>query len=203
MREKVIIIAVTALAAAGAVRGTEYELKWDTGEVGTRAVALNAGAGYWFANDFDVSTLKARRVSRLKIMSAPAGEWDGFRIAFFEFDQAPGKIIWPTSGVPKFVKGYGNGKVVWCEFGIGWTLPEGMTTFAVGQEQFFLPPRCDQFCLDDDVEHRYHTWQKDPHRDWRLFRNVWPGKNLMLRVILTGDTAVHPTSLGRVKALYL
>ncbi len=202
MREKLITTAVIALAAAATVWGTEYELKWDTGEVGATLVCINVGAGFWYANDFDVSTLEARHIYSLKIMCAPAGTWDGFRIAFFDFDGAPGNIIWPTSGVPKLVKGSGQGMFVWCEFDIGWTLPDGTTAFAAGQEQFFLPPYCDPYCFDDDVENRWHTWHKGPKDPWRLHSSSRKDKNLMLRVILSGDVAIHPTSLGRVKALY-
>jgi hypothetical protein len=201
MRERILAAALVALTAA--VGAAEYELKWDTGRPACHGECLNVGAGFWFANDFDVSTLKARHIAALKIMVYPyGGMWDGFRIGLFAFDKIPGSIIWPTSGVPKFVKGSGPGEFQWCKFAVDWTLPAETQSFAAGQEQFFLPPFCDQYVFDDNVEHKWHTWQKSPHREWNLYYSSELGKNLMLRVILTGDEAVRPTSLGRVKGLY-
>lgn len=235
MREKVILVGVTALAAAAAVCGTEKELKWDTGNPATGVMCLNVGADFWFANDFDVSTLKLRRISSLKIMccsefgwndagvstskplcpdSPEAADcrltggstdegWDGFRIAIFEFvGSAPGSIMWPKSGVPKYVKPSGPSRYVWCRFDVGWTLPKGTTAFVAGQEQYFLPPGCDLFSFDDDVESRGHTWHRGPKGDWEPHYGFATGRNLMVRAILSGDVSVRPASFGRVKALY-
>jgi hypothetical protein len=201
MRGGQIVWALVALAAVG-VHATEYELKRDTGNSSGYLVCLNAGAGFWCANDFDVSTLGANHVDRIKIMSSGYlyGPWDGFRIAIWDFDAVPTNIIWPESGTPKFVVGSGSGRYVWFEFAVGWTLPPGQNYIAVGQEQFFLPPYCDPFVLDDGIVHKYHTWLKDPNDPWRYW--VFRPKNLMVRVILTGTTEVKPTSLGRVKAIY-
>jgi hypothetical protein len=184
---------------------TEYELKWDTGLVHTYGVCVQVGAGFWWANDFDVSTLSTRYIDRVKIMSTgyiyPG--WDGFRIAIFEFDRIPGSIIWPRSGVPKFVKGKGSAQWQWCEFDVGWTIPTGCEGFLVGQEQFFLPPLCDPYCFDDDRVRRLHTWLKDPTRPWKLWKpSANAGYNLMLRVILKGETGLAAASFGRIKALY-
>ena len=201
----VIIAAAIAVVTASVVYATEYELKWDTGNTSSTVIITNVGEGTWFANDFDVSTLGRRYVDRIKIMSSGYryAPWDGFRIAIFDFDQVPGKIIWPTSGVPKFVKGSGSHEFDWCEFDVGWTLPPGNDAFVVGQEQFYLPPACDPYCFDDNVEHRWHTWRKaTPTRDWNLHYSQARDKNVMIRVILTGDVGIQPASLGRVKALY-
>ncbi len=235
MREKVNITAVIALAVVAVATATEKELKWDTGTPAGSALCQNAGADFWFANDFDVSTLKLRRVGSLRIMccrepgwnddvsgSKPhrvdslittgfgdlvgGGDgrgWDGFRIAIFDFSsRTPGSIIWPTSGAPKFVKPSGPSRYVWCEFHVGWTLPEGTNAFAAGQEQFFVPPDCDLFAFDDDIGHRGHTWQKFPRRSWIRHAGFPSCNNFILRVILTGEVSVRPTSFGRVRALY-
>jgi hypothetical protein len=199
-------ILLTALAAGlAAYPGwtAEYELKWDTGKVRVRAV-FTEGLGSWYANDFDVSTLRARHIDRVKIMSTGYyinGRWDGFRIAIFDFDTSPGSIIWPESREPKYVVGSGENPYEWCEFDVGWTLPRGHETFVVGQEQFFRGLACDPYCLDDDEVFRLHTWYKMGIQNWRL-RTSGTGANLMLRVILRTDPAVEPASLGRVKALF-
>lgn len=203
MSGKIIVSALIAFAAVGAVCATEYELKWDTGSARASVVCVNVG-DFWWGNDFDVSTLNARYVDRIKITSSPQlqnGQWDGFRIAIWDIRAVPAEIIWPESGVPKFVKGSGRGLVVWCEFDVGWTLPPGLNTFIAAQEQFFLPPNCDPFIFDDAVKVKTHTWFRSlPQYIWE--NRSWEGHTLMLRVIMQGEVSVTPTSVGRVKALY-
>ncbi|UCH78726.1 MAG: hypothetical protein JSU81_01890 [Candidatus Coatesbacteria bacterium] len=203
MNGKIIVPALIACAAVGAVCATEYELKWDTGVPGASLVCINVGLGFWWGNDFDVSTLNTRYLDRIKINSSPVlenGQWDGFRIAIWDIRSVPAGIIWPTSGVPRFVKGRGEGYNVWCEFDVGWTLPPGVNTFVAAQEQFFIPPHCDPFIFDDDNVREPHTWFKGPKDPW--VNQSLHGHTLMLRVIMKGEVSVEPTSIGRVKALY-
>ena len=197
-----LVVAAFALAAS-AVYAADYELKWDNGTVGAYGFYGLGSTGCWFGNDFNVSTLNATCVSRLKIMSSDGltnDRWDGFRIALFGFSGSPGSIIWPESGIPMFVRGSGNG-FVWCEFAVSWALPGGTSAFLAAQEQYYSYPDCDPYCFDNNLVNLGHTWQKSPSTEWTL-NTSGMYRNLMLRVFVADSQEVAPTSLGRIKALY-
>ncbi len=201
---KLTTITTAFALAASAVCAAEYELKWDNGNVGYNAYWVFGGRGCWLGNEFNVSTLNATYVSRLKVMSAGFlinGQWDGFRIALFGFSGSPGRMMWPESGVPMFVRGSGNG-YVWCEFPVGWTLPGGTTALLAAQEQYYSYPHCDPYCFDNNATDLGRTWQTSPpSTGWNLFA-AGTYRNLMLRVFVADTQEITPASLGRIKALY-
>ena len=104
------------------------ELKWDNGI----AAWLNAwytGAGTWFGNDFNISTVSSSRaVQSMRVFSGPAwpnGRWDGFRLGIYSFTSVPGSLLWG----PKYVAGTSS-NYGWNNFVVNWTLPASNTATA-------------------------------------------------------------------------
>lgn len=194
------VIMVCVATAALAAYAAEYELKWDTGEWGMTVVS-SKGRDLWYANDFDVSTLKAEwRVKAMRVYCDrrwPNGVWDGYRVALFDLiGGVPGTIIWPSGGKPKYVKPNISGEAGWCRFGVEWALPASKKTFLAAMEQYYDPPKCDGLCSDNEMYNKGHTWRH--YKTWE--RYYW--HNFMMRVVVGEASAVLPASLGRVKALY-
>jgi hypothetical protein len=182
----------------------ELELKWDSG---TPAwwIAWSSGLGQWLGNDFDVSTIrKYDGIKTIRVMTRldwPNEAWDGFRVGVYAFNRVPGSLMWPTAGKGYFFKP--KGETGWKDVPVNWTLPRGVTAFLAAWEQFYDYPNFDPYGIDDNPTFRRHTWEY--WRDqWELFEHgsAYPYQNLMLRVVVSDDVAVAPTSLGRVKALY-
>jgi hypothetical protein len=173
---------------------TEYEMKWDNGTLGY--VLTHFAADTWIGNDFDSSTLFANNLKLSRVRSrgeGPNGRWDGFNIGIYDFrNGVPGTRIWG----PAYVKGTGPG-YPWCDFGVNWTLPKGVTKFVAAMGQCYNYPNGDPYCLDTGPLRR---------RGWTYYQGIWQpfqsDSNLMLRVVMQGDIGVEPTSIGRVKALY-
>lgn len=200
-------IAIGAVVAATAAYGELYELKYDTG---SRALQLAwyTGAGRWVGNDFDVSTLKTEHniVREMKFYTSPYwpdNQFDGFRLAIFDFSAGkPGARLWPeTEG--RFVKAGGaeGFKTFWVNYYIN------KNKFVAAVEQYYDYPNCDPYFCDTNPTFLNHAWQKDGPASWEYLvgHSAHPYRNLMLRVIFrTGysEIGVAPTSLGRVKALY-
>jgi hypothetical protein len=198
---KVICAAVT-IASAGAASAGEYELKWDDGTLGAFFQVRGVGEGYWLGNDFNAGTL-GNTVVRLRATAAKSdnGRWDGFRVALFAFDGVPGSIIWPESGVPKFVLPSSTNNWSWVEVSVNWTLPAGKTAFVAAHEVYYYYPDNDEYCFDHSPAYPGHTWNAYPGRNWYNYTQPYLG-TLMMRAVVAGGTAVSPGSLGRVKALF-
>jgi hypothetical protein len=197
---------VERVPEAAATRGSAgydatRELKWDSGSA--RWQTYSASGDTWIGNDFDISTLSTfRGIKTIRVYSGPSwpnGRWDGFRVGVFAFSSGvPGSLLWG----PKYGIGTGSG-YGWVDIGVNWTLPAGRDAFVGAMEQFYNPPGCDAFCIDDNPTFMGHSWQYSSGR-WRLFTHsgTVPYRNLMVRVVVDDTLAVAPTSLGRVKALY-
>ena len=191
---------IICLATVTPGHGSERELKWDNGDC-LMLEYWPKGAGKWWGNDFDISTLKTfSRIKGIKLVSAmdwPNHAWDGFRLGVFDFSaNIPGRLLWPESGTPKFVIGTGGPGPVWCEFAVSWNLPSGHRKFVAAMEQFYDVPNCDIMGYDSYQGVPEHSWYK--LSIWYRVRFY----NLMIRVFVEEVDAVAPASLGRVKALY-
>jgi hypothetical protein len=124
-------------------------------------------------------------------------EWDGFRIAIFDFEDAvPGKILWPTNGEPLWVRPEIGSYCGWYDFRVDWMGP--WNVFLAAVEQYYDPPNCDAVSFDAGSWQSEHTWYAVDGA-WMRFDQ---GTNLMLRVQAELQGGVAPSSLGRVKALY-
>lgn len=200
-----VTLAPAGPLAAGAAAETDaaLELKWDNGFLSYRVCYLS-GADTWFANDFDVSQFPEYRwVKRLKLYSQadwPNQRWDGFRIALFSFTGGvPASIIWG----PKFVRGSSTPfGWTWCSFVVDMTLPAGYNRFATAAQQYYSYPNCDPHGVDNNPTFMGHSWSYTGGR-WSPYTTGTPYRNVMMRVVVSNNTsAVAPTSLGRLKALY-
>lgn len=200
-----ITIAVTTLAFAAAAFGAEHELRWDN-DVFRICVSYDRGSNTWAGIDYDTSTLKTTRW-RLAKVRANLGmgrneRWDGMRLAIYDMAGGkPGKIIWPKSGTPKPVTGYGTPKPIatWCEFPVGYDLPQH--EFVVALEQYYDSPLCDMYGVG------YGRGFAERHTWFNYWNGGWGHTEIgtwMLRAVVEGPTniGVAPASLGRVKALY-
>jgi hypothetical protein len=215
----VLIILLAAAAAAGAAdyevarpagppatneppaSDATLELKWDNG-VPLAHHVNETGAGYWFGNDWDLSTISDYRViSMIKIYSLedwPNAQWDGLRLGIYAFaGGAPGSLLWG----PKYFKATRAGDG-WCGYSVGWTLPAGNKAFVAAAEQYYDPPNADSFAVDIERTFWGHSWERQTGRWEKLKPFVSGFRNLMLRVVVNNAPGVAPTSLGRVKALY-
>jgi hypothetical protein len=199
----VVEMAATAPAAAEPAPTDEtLELKWDSGLASWR-VCWITGRDMWVGNDFDISTISAYRVVQaIKLQSClewPNGRWDGFRIGVYNFSgSVPGSLLWgPTFVVP-------TGATGWKEFNVSWTLPSGVDMFLAAQEQYYDYPNCEPFSLDNNPNFLGHSWMGNSGTWYPLnLPSYAPYRNLMVRVIVNNSTsALTPTSLGRVKALF-
>jgi hypothetical protein len=201
---KVTIVALS-LALSAAAFAAEHELQWDN-NVFRICISYDPGANTWAGIDYDTSTLKTTRwrLARVRANLGPGrnGSWDGMRLAVYDLEGGtPGKIIWPKSGTPKFVKGYGTPDplAAWCEFPVGFELPQH--EFVVALEQYYDPPACDTYGVGYGRGFAdRHTWFNYRNRGWEHTEiGTW-----MLRAVVEGPTniGVVPASLGRVKALY-
>lgn len=198
-------IVALSFAFVATALGAEHELQWDNG-VFRLGYHFRDGKDTWAGIDFDTSTLKTTKW-RLKRVRANLGwttneRWDGMRLAIFDMAGGkPGKIIWPTSGTPKFVMPYGTPSPIctWCEFPVGYDLPE--PEFVVALEQYYDHPNCDSYGVGHGRGFaEKHTWFKYWNTDWKITPiGIW-----MFRAVVEGPTniVVAPASLGRVKALY-
>jgi hypothetical protein len=178
-----------------------FELKWDTGTKSYHGAFRDAGV--WVGNDFDVTTVKARMIEKVRVYSGPEwpnGKWDGFRLGVYGFARYPGLLIWPTSGKPLQVRGKTT-TYAWNDFDVGWILPAGFSGFVAAIEQTQAYPNNDPFCVDDNPTALGHSWQKS-RPWWDPLSGFGPYKNLMIRVVVATVPGVEPVSLGRVKALY-
>ncbi len=196
----------TAPAPAGS--DASLELTWDNG---TRrwSVGWYTGADAWVGNDFDLSTISGyRAIGKVKFYTRsnwPNSQWDGFRLAFFNFrGSVPGSRLWPTASGGYFFKPSGLQGHVWVECPVGWTCPS--TSFVAAEEQFYNWPYCDPWTVDNNPTFRRHSWNYYAGQWGPLSQvnvEISPYYNLMLRVVVDDETVgVAPTSLGRVKALY-
>ncbi len=188
--------------------GTTLELMWDNG---TRrwSVAWYTGADAWVGNDFDIRTLKTEYVKILKFKfytrdNWPNTQWDGFRIAFYNFyGGVPGSRLWPTGSPGYFFRPSGLTGHVWVECDINWVCPS--RAFVAAENQFYNHPNCDPFSVDSNETFREHSWEYYEGTWAPLSTSADPYRNLMLRLwVETGYTfpGVAPSSMGRVKALY-
>ena len=176
------------------------ELKWDNGI----AAWLNAwytGAGTWFGNDFNISTVSSyRAVQSMRVFSGPAwpnGRWDGFRLGIYSFTSVPGSLLWG----PKYVAGTSS-NYGWNNFVVNWTLPASNTAFVAAMEQYYNYPNMDPHCVDNNRTFLRHSWLYYGG-SWRSYYNSTGYYNLMIRVIVNNDTVgVTATSIGRVKSLF-
>ena len=193
-----------ALPAGGAAARScdaTLELKWDNGSP-MWLVVWSSGRGVWVGNDYDIATISGYRgVESIRMFSAPRwpnARWDGFRLGIFAFDGGvPGSLLWG----PKFVVGTGTGDK-WYDFRVGWTLPAANDKFVSAIEQYYDFPNADPHTVDNDRTFLGHSWLYAA-AGWRPYTNIHGYYNLMIRVVVYDETsAVAPTSLGRVKALY-
>jgi hypothetical protein len=183
-------------------RDGEVELAWDNGRPGL-ARYYYTGAGVWYGNDFDVSTLTTYNwISLLRVYSDPHwpnSRWDGFRVALYAFTGGqPGELL----RGPEFGIGDSPGRG-WCDVAVKWDIPAGVTAFVAAVEQFYNHPNCDPFTFDDNLTFQRHSWLYS-QGTWREAPPGGPGyRNFMARVVVAdAEPAILPTSLGRVKALY-
>lgn len=198
-------VALLAFGLATAALGATHELRWDN-DVLRYCVAFQHGRNTWAGIDYDTSTLKTTKW-RLARVRANLGwgeneRWDGMRLAIYNMSGGkPAEIIWPKSGTPKFVKGYGTPEplAAWCEFPVGFELPS--PKFVVALEQYRDWPLCDMYGVGYGLGYaEKHVWLNHWNAGWAHTEiGVW-----MLRAIVAGPTnvGVAPSSLGRVKALY-
>lgn len=185
-------------------RDAQVELSWDNGTL-SYSIAWYTGAGSWVGNDFNISTISTyRAVEKIRFYTRdnwPNSQWDGFRVAFYNFSAVPGSMLWPTGGGGYFFKPSGLNGHIWVDIKIGWTCPA--TAFVAAVEQFYNYPNMDPFALDTNLTFLQHTWQYYGGSWSPLNVGTIPYRNLMLRVVVDNETlAVGPASLGRVKALY-
>jgi hypothetical protein len=177
------------------------ELRWDNGNV-SYLMCFYTGAGTWLANDFDLSQIpEYTRVTRIRVYTSPAwpnGKWDGFRIGIYSFTgSVPGSILWG----PKFVKPALT-SAGWANLAVAWTLPAAQLRFAAGVEQYYNYPQCDGHAIDNNRTFRQHSWLYYAG-SWSPYTNSVGYRNLMIRVRVSDVySAVVPSSIGRVKALY-
>lgn len=198
--------AAPAVAPAG--RDATLELKWDNGIL-QYYLAFYSGAGAWVGNDFDVSTISTSvPILKYKFYTTdvwPNEGWDGVGVAFYNFvGGVPGSLVWPTSGKSHFFKpGSGGPDVAWAECDVNWKCP--FTKFLAAHDQIYSYPRGDPCGLDNNPTCMGHSWYNWLFTEgWELYRlpGTYPYWNFMIRVLVDDTTAVAPTSLGRVKALY-
>ena len=96
---------ITFISTALAV---EVELKWDNGKPSYPANIVTWIQG--FGNDFDVVTLKTKRVSveKFRVYTTddwPNTGWEGFFLSLYDFRGGlPGVQIWPKGGSHAFFK---------------------------------------------------------------------------------------------------
>lgn len=190
---------------AAAATDDQLELSWDNG---TRrwSLAWYTGADAWVGNDFNLSTISAyRAIEKVRYYTRddwPNTQWDGFRVAIYNFSAVPGSRLWPTSGSGYFFKPSGLHGHIWVDVAIGWTCPSA--AFFAAVEQFYNYPGCDPMAIDANPTFRGHSWQYYQGQ-WGPFEqfNIAPYRNIMVRVVVD-NTTLHltATSMGRVKALY-
>jgi hypothetical protein len=175
----------------------QLELRWDGGTLAN--AHLWPEPGIWVGNDFDVSTLCARRVQTIRVFSTaawPNGSWDGFRVALYAFTGGvPGSLIWPPGG-GQYYRPAGMGWR-WCDVPVEWTLPSSRNAFVAAMDQYYPYPNCDPYAVDGEPL-RGDSWQYGQGQ-WTKLETEG---NLMLRVIVQGEIGVAPATLSRVKALY-
>jgi hypothetical protein len=176
------------------------ELKWDSGSAAWM-IAFYTGAGTWFGNDFDISTISGyRTVDSMRIYSGPAwpnGRWDGWRLGIYSFTSVPGSLLWG----PKYVIGTSS-SFGWNNFGVNWVLPAGNNAFVAALEQLYSYPNMDPHVVDNNRTFLRHSWMYYGG-SWSPYTNATGYYNLMVRVIVNDiGSRVAPTSLGRVKSLF-
>jgi len=184
------------------------ELKWDNG---TRrwSWAWYTGAGSWAGNDFDLSTLSTyRAIRKIRFYTRgnwPNNRWDGFRVAFFSFGGGiPGSRLWPTASPGYYFRPSAPTGHIWIDINIGWTCPTN--AFVAAEEQLYNYPNCDPYAVDNNPVFLRHSWHYSGG-NWEPVNfpaQYGPYYNVMLRVVVDDEAVtVTPTSLGRVRALYL
>jgi hypothetical protein len=176
------------------------ELKWDSGS-SAWLIAFYTGAGTWFGNDFDISTVSSyRTVDSMRIYAGPAwpnGRWDGWRLGIYSFTSVPGSLLWG----PKFVVGTSS-SYGWNNFAVTWTLPASNNAFVAALEQFYNYPNMDPHVVDNNPTFLRHSWLYYGG-SWRSYYNATGYYNLMVRVIVNDSgSGVKASSIGRVKSLY-
>ena len=203
--------AAPAYAAPTPYDQATMELKWDNG-LRRWSVIWYTGAGAWVGNEFNTSTLKTKYVKILKFKMYtrddwPNTQWDGFRIAFYDFrGGVPGSMLWPTGGTGYFFKPSGLHGHVWVECDINWNCPS--VSFVAAEEQFYNNPLGDPWSVDNNPTFLGHSWNYyegswGPLTGVRV--EIAPYFNLMVRVWVEPGIVfpgVAPSSIGRVKALY-
>jgi hypothetical protein len=187
-------------AAASPANDGTLELKWDSGTSGW-LIAFYTGAGTWFGNDFNISTISGyRAVESMRVYTGPAwpnGRWDGFRLGIYSFTSVPGSLLWG----PKFVIGTSS-SYGWNDFAVNWTLPASYEAFVAAVEQYYAYPNCEPHVVDNNPTFLRHSWLYYAGT-WSYLTNSTGYYNLMVRVIVNNDAlVVAPTSLGRVKSLF-
>lgn len=201
---KIFLVAVLGgLLVASAGMAAEQEFARDNGHFWGWWISVNMGPGWWRGNDVDVSSagtpLVVRRLRFYSSPEYPNHRWDGMRFALFSFSSAPGSMIWPPSGIPKW--GIGSGENAgWFDVSVGWQLPAGTTKFVAALDQYYNNPDFDP-AAGDIGPNTNHTWVYQENA-WNLSNGSNRDFNLMLRVVVEKNTAVQPASLGRVKAVY-
>ncbi len=183
----------------------ELELKWDSGTM-KYYLCYYRPYDQCLGNDFDVATISSYdRIKAIRVLTTPEWPnvaWDGCRFGIYLFNGTPGKLLWPTSGNPYFFKF--TGPAGWKDVPVDWVLPQGVTRFLAGMEQYYDYPNADPCAIDDNPTFRGHSWRRF-EGEWRPFElaGIAPYRNLMIRVVVSdAKPAVAPTSMGRVKALY-
>jgi hypothetical protein len=193
-------------APAPAGRDATMELAWDNGRY-QYFTCWYSGNGVWAGNDFDVATISTSiPILKYKFHTRsdwPNEGWDGVGVGFYNFAGGiPGSVVWPTSGKSHFFKPSGGAPdFIWAECDVHWRCP--FTKFLAAHDQIYNYPQCDPCAVDDNYVFRGHSWcYWDRWMSFKEMVGLEPYHNLMIRVVVDDTTAVAPTSLGRVKALY-
>ncbi len=178
----------------------ELELYWDYGEIGLQ-LAFYTGKNSWAGVDFSIATLSTYdRIYSSRIYywpNWPDNVWQGNGMAVFVFaGGTPGSVLMP----PRYVRGMGavGG---WQNYAVGWDL--GPTQdFLFAYSQLYNYPLCDPV-MPTGGGYALHSWY---YYDGAWARSSSLGYGLVAFLIratvIDHNSAVAPTSFGRVKAIY-
>jgi len=177
------------------------ELKWDSG-VASYSHCWYTGAGSWVGVDFSIATLTDYRlITQMRLYCRygwPNSAWEGGRMGVYAYGTVPGSMLWgPTWFKPTLTSSGFQ------DFGIGWVLPAGSTSFIIAWEQYYGYPNADSYTVDNSTVTTGHSWDYYGG-SWSRLSNTTGYNNLMLRAVVddVNNVGIAPTSLGRVKAVY-
>ncbi len=169
-------------------RGTDgtMELKWDSGSPGYY-IQWYTGSGAWVMNQFDTATISGyNHVDSVRFYAQSPGTG--------RIKVASGSQVWG----PEFRTCTAAG---WNELSVDWTLPGGATDLGVYWEQFYNYPSGLGFYLDGQNGTGSHSWYY--YNGWYPITSLGYGNRaVLLRAVVSNNSGVAPSSLGRVKALY-